>query len=321
MIIRKLSSDFTPLHEGIFFGIESEDETPSDIIVEVLELPAGEVIATKLLHEVESATINIAPYVGHFVDYAPTSQRSTSFGTAPMASYKIRVNDIESEEVVVSVNRASIVSTPALIASMPNRRRVARGENDELLIASCKGRRIYAEMVAENGEMLHIDYLPTTDACTLIISPDDFSPAVREFDLTLFCDGALLESVHYTIATPLRNSIRLAWLSASGAIERYTFPRSHKCTVSVERKGLVTEDGPCNAHCRTREVASLCSRLEPHATIEALAQIISAPKVWIERNGEFNLVEVETSSLVYDLFGEPSHIHLDVCLWQKEVAL
>ena len=321
MIISKLSNDFTPLHEGIFFGIESQDETPSDIIVEVLELPTGEVVATQLLHEVGSATINIAPYVGHFVDYAPTSQRNTSFGAAPTATYKIRVNDIESEEVVISVNRTKVASTPALISSLPTTRRVAHGENDELLILCGKGRRIYAEMVADNGETLHIDYLPTTDACTLTVSPDDFESAVSEFDLTLYCEGATLASLHYRVATPLKGSLRLAWLSASGAIERYTFPKSHKCTVSVERSSLITDDGPCSAHSRTREVASLCSRLEPHATIEALAHIIASPKVWIERNGELFLVEVETSNLVYNIFGEPSYIHLDVCLWQEEVAL
>ena len=41
----------------------------------------------------------------------------------------------------------------------------------------------------------------------------------------------------------------------------------------------------------------------------------------MEQDDHFNLVEVTTSEISYNLFGEPSHINFNLCLWQKEVAL
>ena len=63
MIITKLSDDLTPLHKGIFFGIETESDTPSDLLVEVVNIQSGAVVAEQQLHNVTSADVNIAPYI------------------------------------------------------------------------------------------------------------------------------------------------------------------------------------------------------------------------------------------------------------------
>ena len=75
------------------------------------------------------------------------------------------------------------------------------------------------------------------------------------------------------------------------------------------------------SHCRAKQTISLCSRFESSKTIETLAQIATSPKVWVEDNTGITLVEVTTPNIDYNIFGEPSHIHFDICLWQKEVAL
>lgn len=63
MRIYKLSNDFTPRHEGLLFGIETEFDEPQDVEVEVVDVATNEVVATQLLHEVTYAEVNIAPYV------------------------------------------------------------------------------------------------------------------------------------------------------------------------------------------------------------------------------------------------------------------
>lgn len=321
MKINKLSENFTPLNEGILFGIETEGETPTDLIVEILELSTGEVVATQLLRNVLSATINIAPYVEHFAEYAPSLLRQTAFHEAPTANYKVRVDGIESEEIVLSVNRSKIDEAPTLVTSLPFQRRIARGESDEVVIISGKDKRIYAEFEDENGAILNLDYLPTTEASILTISPDEFDETVKSFEVTLYCEGQVLGTLHYTIASPLKSNTRLAWLSESGAIERYTFPKSHKTLISTQKQSFLTSDGICTAHCRAKQVVSVCSRFESSKTIEALAEIATSPKVWIENDEGCDLVEITTPEIEYNIFGEPSHIHFDICLWQREVAL
>ena len=45
MQITKLSNDFTPLCEGVFFAIESDE--PQDLVVEICDADRNEVIATQ----------------------------------------------------------------------------------------------------------------------------------------------------------------------------------------------------------------------------------------------------------------------------------
>lgn len=321
MKISKLSDNLTPLGEGIFFGIDTESDTPSEIVVEIIEATTGEVVAVQQLHNALSAKINIAPYIAPLSEYAPTKTQQTSFAELPTFAYKIRIDDVESEEVIVSVNRCKIGPTPTLITTFPHTRRIARGESDEVAFVSEQDKRITAELVADTGETLSVEYLPTSEISALIISLDDFESEMSSLDVTLRCEEEAFSSLHYMVVPPLKNATHLAWLSECGTIEHYTFPVSHKVKQSTEKQSVMTSSGICSAHHQTKLTFSLCSRLEPRATIEALAEIISSPKVWIWRNGEYKLVEVTTTEMEYNLFGEPNFLHLDICLWQKGVTL
>ena len=321
MKINKLSDNLTPLDEGIFFGIETESDTPSEVVVEIIEATTGKVVAVQQLHNALSAKINIAPYIARLSEYRPNQTQQTTFTEVPTAGYKIRIDDIESEEIVVSVNRHKISTMPTLITSFPHSRRIARGERDEVMFAAEQGKRIGAELVADTGEMLYVEYQPTSDISALVISLEDFDSELNTLDVTLYCEEEPFSKLHYTVVPPLKNATRLAWLSECGTIEHYTFPVSHKVKHSTEKQSVMTSSGICSTHHRTKLTISLCSRLEPRATVEALAEIISSPKVWMKRKGHYELVEVATTEMEYSLFGEPNFLHLDICLWQKEVAL
>ena len=321
MKINKLSDNFSPIDEGIFFAIDTEGDTPAEIIVEIIDTESNEIVGTQLLREVTSAKINIAPYLNRFDNYAPMTLRQTTLSEAPTAAYKIRINDIESEEVAVSVNRCKIGTMPIAVTSFPLSRRVAYGEKDELLIVTKKGDTIYAEVESDTGETLHLEHLSLSGVATLTLSPEDFESDVSSLKVTLYCDGEEFCTVRYSVKPQRKGATRMAWISDSGAIEYYTFPLSHKTSHSVEKQAVLTHEGFCSVRGRSKETNSLSSRFEPSATIAALAQITSAPKVWLERNGAYELVEVETYELEYNLFGEPSQVILNVCRWQKEVAL
>ena len=45
MRIIKLSEEFTPRHEGIFFGLDTENEMPADVTIEVVDMASEEVLA------------------------------------------------------------------------------------------------------------------------------------------------------------------------------------------------------------------------------------------------------------------------------------
>lgn len=321
MKINKLSKNFTPIHKGILFGIDSESEVPTNLLVEIIDMSTGEVIATQLLHNTVSATVNIAPYVARMNEYAPSQHQQTTIKSAPTASYKIRIGNIESEDVVISVNRCEIGDTPAIVTSFPDSRQIAHDENDELLIVASKGKRLLVDMVANRGETIHLEHLATSEAVILAISPNDFDTEVDSFDVTIHSEGVQLGTMHYTVTSPVKTATRLAWISDNGAIEQFTFPLTHGAKRSADRQILATSNGVMASQCLTKQLISVGSRYEPQATIEAIAQIASSPKVWLKQGGHWQLVEIITPHLEYNLFGKPNRLCLDICLWQKEVSL
>ena len=78
MKITKLSKNFTPLNKGIYFGIDTESDTPTTLTVEIIDSSTTEVIATQQLREVTSAKVNIAPYLPRFEEYKPMQNCCTS---------------------------------------------------------------------------------------------------------------------------------------------------------------------------------------------------------------------------------------------------
>ncbi len=321
MKIEKLSNNFTPRHESICFEIDSESEVPADLTVEIIEATSGEVVATQLLRNTTTATVNIAPYIARIGDLAPSTHQRVSFIEAPTAAYKIRIGEVESEEVVVSVNRSEIGSSPAIISTMPTLRRIARGENDSVLIKTNTGEPIYAEIESDNGETLQFTFIPQSELSVLVLSLEDFHYEVSSFDVWLYYNGSVIGTMHYKVVVPPKTATRLAWLSDKGSVEQYTFPKSVKTALTADKRWVLTAEGVSTAHCRATQKITLASRIEPRATIEALAEVATSTKVWVEQNGSWRLVEVATSEMNYNLFGEPSNLLFEVCLRQKEVAL
>ena len=322
MKITKVSKEFSPLCGGIFFEIDTEQNEPTSVTAEIVDVETGEVVATQHLREITAAKVNIAPYVKRFDEYAPTAPlQLTTFIEAPTASYRLRIGDIESEEVAVSVNRCDVLSLPTMISSLPLSRRIAHGENDEILIMAERGRTISAQIVTNTGESLHLEHLSTTGVATLVISTEDFDDDVRSLDITLYCDDDAFDSLSYKVMPTYKTYTRLAWISACGSIERYTFPIAYKSVRSVSKQVVATTEGATTTNCKTEYKVSLSSRFESQATIDALSQIVSSPMVWIEQNGELERVGIASSVIEQDLFGSPSHISIDVCLRQREVSL
>lgn len=321
MNLEKLSSNFTPRQQGIFFGIDTERDEPTDIVVEIINRDSNKVVATQTLRNVVTAKVNIAPYVDIPAYYEPTDCRVLSFVDMHTFRYAIRVEDIESEDIILSVNRTELKELPTIVTSQPFSRHISQGECDELLIATDAYSDLYAEITTNLGESISVEYYCKSGIVLLSVPIEQLDCTTRSFDLRVECNGETMGVVHYAVAPRRRGSVRLAWLSDEGSIEQYTFPISSRSFRSVGKRTASTLKGEITSQCNAKRSITVCSRYEPIATIEALAQIVHSPKVWIEEGDRWQSVEILSSDIEYNLFGAPASIALDVCLWQKEVAL
>lgn len=320
MKIVKLSENFTPLHRGIFYELNTESESPSDLTVEIVETNNDEVIATQQLRGVINSVINIAPYIARFEQIMPTVSECCSIVEAESATYHIRVAELCSEPITIGANREEIV-VPSVPTATPLSRRIAYGECDELPIVVGAGEIISLSISANNGETLSLEHSSICGVTKLHIATHDFNSDISSLTINITRNGVPFAEVFYTITPPASKGVRLAWISESGYIERYTFPVVHKASRKVEKQCLRVADGVLSTNILTQSLLSVTSRYEPRKTIEALAQIISSPKVWIERNGKFKEVDVQNLVVEYNLFGAPSIVELEVCEWQKEATL
>ncbi len=320
MKLLKLSNDFTPRQQGLFFGIETEGEEPTNVVVEVVDAELGQVVATQLLREIISAKINIAPYVASEVEYAPTKTSPTTFREAPSARYCVRVGEVESDAIRVSINRR-LAESPSLVTTMPNCRHIDYGEADELLVMASPEDEITAEIMADSGESISLKTSSESGALILHISTEDFGKDIRKMDVELLCNGEPFARLCYVVFSRHRGSVRLAWVSEEGSIEQYTFPRVVRREVEAIRECVTTQQGKMVVGVKSESQLSLMSRYEPRHTIKALADIISSPKVWMVREGGCEMVEVASSHIESNLFGEPDFIALSIVEWSREVSL
>lgn len=316
MKIRKISPNFTPLHQGLFFGIESETEEPTDIAVEIIDAASDEVIATQQLRGIISAEINIAPYLKRFAEYRP-SHGSTRFEDAPTRTCAIRVGDERSESLIISTNK-SYHSAPTVVTTMPQRRHIEFGETDELLLFAEAGDRLVTTIETDIGDNLTMDYTTDTGVVILTISADDFDTDSHGFDVEILRNGDHFASLHYTVRAHSKRGCRLAWISEEGSIEHYTFPVVTKRELKSDKLHIGAGDDRrvVRSSCESR--LSLISRYEPHAMIEAIAQVIASPRVWIEQSESSSEAIILTSSTDYDIFGEPSCIALEIVEKSRE---
>ena len=321
MKLLKRSPNFTPLHQGLFFGIDTENSTPSDVMVEILDATTDEVIAVQQLRSIISAEVNVAPYLKRFSEYVPSSDM-TGFKEAPTRACAIRVGNMVSEPLLISTNN-SIVATPSAVTTFPDSRYLALEERDEVLLLVEENDNLVANIRTDSGDSLDLEYTTTAGAVVLTIYSMDFDTMYSStIDVDIMCNDRHLISLHYSLTANHKESCRLAWISESGSIEKYTFPIVAKKEYKSNKLHI---DGHDNRRivCTTSESElALISRYEPRAIIEPLSQVISSPRVWIEQPDDIQEVVVTTSAVDSNIFGEPSYVRLLVSeMHKKEVAL
>lgn len=320
MRIINLSEEFTPRHEGIFFGLDTENEMPADVTIEVVDMASEEVLARKLLRSVTTAEVNVAPYLLPNEEYTPSKSTHTTFKAAPSRCCIVRSGDDFSAPITTSVNRYR-VSLPTVVSAMPSLRTISYGEVDEVLILTNGADILTANIVADTGESLSIDYSAATGAAILLISTKDFGKKFRTLEVELLCNGEYFGSLRYTVMPLHKGAVRLAWISRSGSIERYTFPLGVKSQLNSVKESIDTPEGRRVVRAVSESILSLKSRYEASATIEALAEIVSSPRVWLEGATGCREVEVTSSTVDKNLFNEPDIVAINIREWRKEEPL
>ena len=302
MKIEYSPNDYTPVEEGLCFGFSTESEEPTDVEVEVVNADTEEVVAVKLLRQVVSGEVNIAPYVERFSERAPQL-----------------VGEVESESVAVSPIRCGF-SAPALLTTMPPRRKIFCDGCDELLFAVQDNTDVEVIITPNVGAVKSLSYKAASGVVRLLLTPSEFGQDAKRIYVQIKLNAQELCCVEYEVLQRRGRSLCVAWESECGSVERYIFPMTYALRNEVTKQ-RVGDGNNLNAVAITRsKIVRAMSNYEPRNVVAALSEIIASPKVWFEYDGRWHKVDVVTSEECYNLFGEPDFVELDLRVESRRVV-
>lgn len=316
MNFTSIPDHFAPIGGGLVYEIQTEDGADAYVDVAVVNAATRQRAALCRFARTDRVRIDIAPYVRRMFAAAPAAGHTELFN-----------NDGRVVRVVVEVNGEAsperrytlfeLDGVPRILSTMPFRRTLAFGECDELPFTAPMGGHV--TVVAEDGggvqtERLNLRVPVSLEPAVWVlrVAADDFDADTARLRVTVSTGSGRHEEVVYDMVTRPQGACRVAWLSAAGAVEHYTFPSRRRSTLAVERSRFCGEEGYTTVDIRAERSVLLVSDFETEAMAESLEEIVASPAVWIARSGVSVAVDVLSSESVRNHNGVPASVCVEV---------
>ncbi len=278
-------TNFSSMWEDLIFEYTRTDET--DLLIEIQDARTDELLGVKKLYSSKEISLNVAPIFFSTMMPVPEYFSTLTFGSTTYGFPKILLTDGEfSSDALYFTYAKEQVSERDMLTTMPLSRILRPGECDLIYFVTPEQSAVRFIILGVNfendvnEEIMSISSNGSDQVVILNIAADEF---IKSYDIiTVEADNSdQIYTVNYTLCEQIPNSYRVAWISQSGSIEQYTFPQV--VSKSYLSSGATTK--------------TLLSSYGSQAEVEALAQIVSSPKVWHFEDGEFTEIEVLTTEV------------------------
>ena len=309
-------ANLTPFDGKVVFRFTSDAATgdaSETVDVAICDADTDTLLAGRRIHldSTGTAQLDVAPILRRAFMLHPAGGPSGLFA-ATDCRFRIRVSAGSVQSAIVTLPCAAPQNRLALITSMPRRRTLRYGETERLLFFAPEAFSLNVEVQSGSGTTTSRMYSWNGAAgmVALRLRTTDFDPEARR--ITVRNGGTTV--AEYEVGTPIADSVRLAWRSAAGSTEHYTFPVTARRTLAAGRQSVRLAGGVCTVAVAAHTEVQLRSHYENSATIEALAAIAASPQVWVadDETGEYTAVEVLTQEVATPEFGEPASVVLTV---------
>lgn len=194
---------------------------------------------------------------------------------------------------------AGAVAAPALLTSMPRERLIAPGEGDELTLLADAPLAVTVAATRADGMCEVRTYRSATAGLQLFrFDTRDFPGAERAT-----VDAGPCGTVAYSLLPAPEGAQRLAWRTAEGSVEHYTFPVVRRRRVRVDRERVRGPEGVRSAAVRTERSTTVESACESAAMLAALAGLLAAPQAWAAEPEGYRPVDIVTGEAVVHRHG------------------
>lgn len=288
-----IPDDFAPVSEAVIYTILPEDDDPVTEVT-VKELSDNRTVARLRFAQREIITLDIAPFLRRIFDVQPALCAGSQplYDTSRTKIIVVEANGTASDARIFSLFASD--GLPRLITTAPAERTLGTGEFDDAAFFAPDGGNIF--LVSDSGNRT-IPLERRYEAGIVRILESDIHPDDDSATLIFSSAGRTQELLYRRTLRP-RDSVRVAWLSASGAVEYYTFMRQ-KHTITVDKNRFYGSQGYQTVSADKESLLDIVSDYEPRHAIESLEEIVSSPRVWIVNGGLFTEADVLSSQTVH----------------------
>lgn len=280
--------------------------------VKIADAETGELLGAKRYAEVTAVTVDAAPIVERHIRFAPEAGH-TGFVAAKDRWRAVKIEAAtETEEAVseacVYHAGAGAEEVPALLTTLPRQRLIGPEEQEQLtLLTKSPWMTLRATGPEGTTERRFLTQNATVNVFRLAAA--DY-PGAERIELVTG-DGLTVE---YTVLAPPKGAQRIAWRTRAGSLEHYTFPLEQAATVETKKNRIRTPEGIGTLTTATERRLRLRSAYETREMLEALAEIIEAPQVWLAEAESYVPVTVLTDKATVHSHGTMSLLEMEIAL-------
>lgn len=316
MNFRKIPDNYAPVDGGLLYEIDLGGVRDT-VEVAIVDTTDQTTAATLRFHRTDTVRIDIADYVLRMFRPRPSGGPAgvrTDDGRTVTAA--LEVDGTRSPERTFTL--LAFDGLARLLTTMPAERTLAFGEFDEIAFYAPDGGTI--TVTADNRTIARHE-LPSSDAIGVLhISGSDFQPSDTALEV-LFEAGGRTDELHYERVCRTPESVRLAWVASSGAVEHYTFPTCSSRRLTVDKERFYGKRGYRTTALRAEAALLLVSDFEPQPMLDALDEILTARRVWRVDGEQFTEVDVVSSSTTRLYDGIPGSVAVEIRTRKREEGL
>ncbi|MDE7305274.1 MAG: hypothetical protein K2N04_05100 [Alistipes sp.] len=276
----------------------------------------GELLGTRRFVNITEAAFDVSPIIRRTIRFAP-QPAPTGYVSAVDRKIPVTVTAALTDDPSQKTRSPTRVyfagaDTPAmlsLLTTMPTERLIAPGEWDEATLLFDLPPKTTVTAQGPAGTVVRT-YAPASSGLQLFrLDTSDFPGAERitvEFDT---CG-----KVEYTVVPAVQGARRIAWHTRAGSIEHYTFPIEPTASVETQKTRIRSFEGPEVVSADQEQRLRLRSAYETRTMLEALAEILVAPEVWIVDSSGYRKVDVLSDRAVVHRHGTLSCLEIEIRL-------
>lgn len=309
MIFKTIPQNGTSWHSPVLYTLEF-DKREEQVAVDIYDQLHAEVLGRVMLYNVESAEIDIAPYIRSSMMKKRHLEQTTTIKESENACrIVLMVGGARSEPVQLFRSDISAIK-PGIMSAVTQSGTVAQGEVVWLTAYADETIEVFVEQPSDGGVKEYV-YRANSVPCEIAVL---INKATKDDIITIrvVCDNNPEEFCQYRVVERDDSAVRLVWIDPIGALESYTFPQSVKRTISIKSEDVEGESGWYRRVVSSSVVRRLIMAGATQEEVDRVLAVLLSPVLYRCDGRNSMAVNLITEGVTYDDHGKLRRLEFDI---------